>query len=396
VKGAPEALSRSGITGTPEAALARATELAHQGCRVLALAEARSGQPPRFLGLVGLEDPPRDAARDTIERCRAAGIRVSLVTGDHVGTATAVARAVGLDGAGAVDLSELRGGLEDVIDQPVLARASPDQKLEAVRLWQQRGEVVAMTGDGVNDAPALRLADIGVAMGERGTDVARQAADLVLADDELGTVAAAVEEGRRVYANIRRFLLYGLASGASELLIMLTAAVAGWPLPLLPAQILWLNLLTHGLAGTALGAEPAETGLMTRPPRNPGQRVLGGGLGWRVLVLGAALAGVGLLAPALLGVDTAPVRHSVVLLVLGAGQLGVALGARARRPQRTAGTNRTLPVMVGVAALLLVAATVLPPLSQLLGTAAVPGPAWPLAVVTALGAWWGSRALNRP
>src|SRR5262249_7256780 len=162
----------------------------------------------------------------------------------------------------------------------------PEQKLDIISARQAAGDVVAMTGDGVNDGPALRRADIGVAMGKRGTEVARQAADLVLADDELGTVVKATEEGRRVYGNIRRFLLYGLSGGLAEIAVMLIGPFLGLALPLLPAQILWINLLTHGLPGVALGGEPASPGVMNRPHRPPAESVLGGGLWQRIIRVG--------------------------------------------------------------------------------------------------------------
>jgi len=190
-----------------------------------------------LVGLVQLQDPLRPASARTIAACHDAGIEVALVTGDHPATAANVAALVGITAD----------------TQHVMARATPADKLVLIQAWQKAGHVVAMTGDGVNDGPALRRADIGVAMGERGTEVARQSADLIIGDDDLGTVIAAVEEGRRVYANIRRFLLYALSGGASEILLMLAGPLIGAPLPLLPAQILWLNLLTHSFAGAALG-----------------------------------------------------------------------------------------------------------------------------------------------
>ena len=174
----------------------------------------------------------------------------------------------------------------------MFARATPEQKLDIIQARRDRGDVVAMTGDGVNDGPALHRADIGVAMGERGTEVARQAADLVLADDDLATVVAAAEEGRRVYANIRRFLLYGLSGGTAEILVMLAGPFVGLALPLLPAQILWINLLTHGLPGVALGSEPVDPAVMRRPPRPPAESVLGAGLWQRILRVGIVITAV--------------------------------------------------------------------------------------------------------
>ena len=219
----------------------------------------------------------------------------------------------------------------------VFARATPEQKLSIIAGRQAAGDVVAMTGDGVNDGPALRRADIGVAMGKRGTEVARQAADLVLADDELGTVVAAAEEGRRVYANIRRFLLYALSGGAAEIAVMLACPFLGLPLVLLPAQILWVNLLTHGLPGVALGSEPADPGAMRRPPRPPAESVLGAGLWPRIARVGVVIAAV-TLGVALWGQATGRPWQSMAFLALGTTQLAVA--ARLTGPPGHAGQPR--------------------------------------------------------
>ena len=389
-KGAPESVLDPHVLDEPgevlEQARQRSQAMADEGCRVLALAERELGDPAadpaavadpessmRLLGLVALHDPPRDGAAATIGACHDAGIDVVLVTGDHRATADAIARQVGILGDGAV-----------------MARATPVDKLDAVRRWQADGHVVAMTGDGVNDGPALKRADIGVAMGGRGTEVARQAADLVLADDDIGTVVAAVEEGRRVYANIRRFLLYGIAGGTSEVLVMLAGPFLGNPLPLLPAQILWINLLTHSFVGAALGSEPVEAGSMRRPPRSPREGVLGGGLWWRILLVAALLAAASLVVAARAPADVA---RSATLLALGAGQLGVAWGVRSR-PRAGEQPNPALAAAIGGAGLMLVAPVVLPPLQALLSTTTVPGWGWAFAAGAALTAYVLTRILR--
>ena len=329
--------------------------------------------------------PPR---RATLESCRTAGIRVVLVTGDHALTATSIARQVGLapEPLRQLDLSTQVLDRGDGLDVDVIARATPADKLAAIRIWQDEGHVVAMTGDGVNDGPALRRADIGVAMGQRGTEVARQAADLVIADDELATVVAAVEEGRRVYANIRRFLLYGLSGGMAEIIVMLVGPFAGMPLPLLPAQILWINLLTHSLTGTALGSEPVEVGSMERPPRSPREGVLGGGLWWRIALLMLVVAGAG--GTAAWAVPSA-VAQSTLMVALGTAMLGVALGVRARGHHPRA--NPLLPASVAASELLLVAAVEVPPLQELMGTTSIGWTGYVASAAAGAAAWLLTR-----
>ena len=342
-KGAPEAiLAPEGVTGdaaTLKRAVAHAEGFAREGFRVLAVAAAdQPDQPPaeelehglRLLGLAAIYDPPRLAAAATIDACQAAGITSVLITGDHPATAAAVATGLGIisPGGEVVNCRAARDAA-DYSTAQVFARASPEQKLTIIQARRTAGDVVAMTGDGVNDGPALRHADIGVAMGKRGTEVARQAADLVLADDDLGTVVAAVEEGRRVYANIRRFLLYGLSGGSAEIAVMLIGPFLGLALPLLPAQILWVNLLTHGLPGVALGSEPAEPGAMRRPPRPPAESVLGAGLWERIARVGVVIAAV-TLGVAVWGHATGRPWQSMAFFALGATQLAVAAGSRVR------------------------------------------------------------------
>jgi Ca2+-transporting ATPase len=277
---------------------------------------------------------------------------------------------------------QIRQGLvQDLTTPRVFARTTPEQKLDIIQAWRDRGDVVAMTGDGVNDGPALRRSDIGVAMGHRGTEVARQAADLVLADDELATIVAAVEEGRRVYANIRRFLVFGLSGGAAEILVMLIGPFVGLTVPLLAAQILWINLLTHGLTGVALGAEPVDHGVMTRPPRPPQESVLGDGLWQRVLRVSLVLT-VAALAIGRWGMESGAEWQSMLFVSLVSLQLGVALGLRSRLWTRG---NLFLPAAVAGSLLLALAGLYVPALNGLLGT--VPLPARDAALAVGIGAF---------
>ncbi|WP_330180556.1 cation-translocating P-type ATPase [Nocardia sp. NBC_01503] len=377
-KGAPESILNSTVLGDDPELLLRASEhanrWAHNGFRVLAVAQTDRADTPaaredperglHLLGLIAIFDPPRTAAAATIAACRGAGIRPVLITGDHPGTARAVAAELGIitPDEAVVDCREPIGPY--LTTGTVFARATPDQKLTIIQALRDDGQVVAMNGDGVNDGPALRRADIGVAMGERGTEVARQAADLVLADDDLDTLVVAVGEGRRVYANIRRFLVYGLSGGAAEIAVMLAGPFLGLALPLLPAQILWINLLTHGLPGVALGGEPAAPGIMGRAPRPPEQSILGAGLWQRVVRIAFVLTAV-TLGVAVWAYHTDRPWQSMAFFALGTTQLAVALGSRAR-PRSL--DNPLLLVAVAAALGLQSAALYLPPLRDLLGT----------------------------
>jgi Ca2+-transporting ATPase len=346
-------------------------------------------------------DPPRDDAESVVSACRAAGIRPLLITGDHVETALAVARQVGIarpDSEVADGDAVARGEHVARVERiDVYARTHPEQKVDIIDAWQARGHVVAMTGDGVNDAPALRRADIGVAMGKRGTEVARQAADLVLADDDLRTVVTAVAEGRRIYANIRSFLRYGLSGGLAEVLVILLAPFLGIATPLLPGQILWINMLTHGVPGVAFGGEPLDPDAMQRPSPSPERSVLGDGLVRRVIVGGSLIAAVSM-AAGLLALAQSWHTTTIVFLTLGLAQLVLALALRAPRSTRRLG-ERALEVSVAVALALQVLAATWSPLQELLGTRSVEPAGWaavltlasvPGAVVAA-STWLGRR-----
>ncbi len=315
VKGAPERiLEMSGTLLTPEgpqtidreAIKGEAEKLAGRGLRVLAMAVAREEERVKsvrddnpedltFLGFQGMMDPPREDAIRAIENCRRAGIRVMMVTGDNPVTAQAIARKVGIGEDG--DVEVFTGAkLERLSDEElkrtirrasVYARISPSQKLRIVNTLKSMGEIVAVTGDGVNDAPALKSAHIGAAMGKAGTDVAKEASDMVLTDDNFATVYAAVEEGRTVFANIRKATFFLVSSGAGEVLAILASLVLRMPLPLLPSQILWMNVVTNGVAHIALAFEPGEEEQFRRPPRDPREGIL-----TRLIVERTILAGL--------------------------------------------------------------------------------------------------------
>ena len=253
-----------------------------------------------FLGIVGMIDPPRSEAKDAVEICQRAGIRPVMITGDHPLTARHIATELGIAEDKRIltdrDLASLpREDLVDLVEEvPVYARVSPEHKLDIVEALQEKGHIVAMTGDGVNDAPALKRADIGVAMGITGTDVSKEAADMVLTDDNFATIVAAVEQGRVIYDNIRKFIKYLLTSNSAEILVMLVGPFVGLGLPLLPLQILWINLVTDGPPALALSTEPAERDIMRRPPRPPRESVFARGLGRHVIWVGVLMALVSL------------------------------------------------------------------------------------------------------
>ncbi len=286
-------------------------EMASRALRVLALAyRDDEGAEPMidennltFAGLVGMIDPPREEVKQAVVRCREAGIRPVMITGDHPATATAIAKELGI--ASETDRVVTGQELDAMTDDDlatnvehiaVYARVAPEHKLRVVRAWKARGEIVAMTGDGVNDAPAVKAADIGIAMGITGTDVTREAAAMVLMDDNFASIVNAVEEGRAIYDNIRKFLIFLLSCNAGELMLMLIASLLGWPIPLIPVQLLWINLVTDGLPALALAMEPPEPGLMLRRPRQSTESMLSWSLAVAVIGQGMLLAAVGLAA----------------------------------------------------------------------------------------------------
>jgi P-type Ca2+ transporter type 2C len=248
-----------------------ATQLAARGLRVLAVAIGAGAEETnlRLLGLIGIADPPRSEAIEAVAAARSAGIQTVMITGDHPVTARVIGRELGID------------------PELVHARATPEDKLKIVRDWKACGAIVAMTGDGVNDAPALREAHVGIAMGKTGTEVTREVSDIVLADDNFASIVAAVREGRGIFDNIRKALVYLLSGNVAELAVMLIASLAGLPLPLLPLQLLWINLVTDGLPALALVMDPPDADVMTRPPHPPKEPILGRPEWTTILLTGA-------------------------------------------------------------------------------------------------------------
>lgn len=259
-----------------------------------------------LIGIQGMMDPPREEAKQAIQECREAGIKTIMITGDHKITAAAIAKELTIlpEGGLVIDGKTLDTlsveDLEDRVDDIyVYARVSPEHKLKIVQALQKRDHIVAMTGDGVNDAPAIKAANIGIAMGITGTDVAKEASELVLADDNFLTIKEAIKEGRNIYENIRKFIRYMLASNVGEILVMLFAMILGMPLPLVAIQILWINLVTDGLPAIALGMDQAEGDVMKRKPRKQNESVFARGLGWKIISRGIMIGVVTIVAFAL-------------------------------------------------------------------------------------------------
>lgn len=282
-----------------------------------------------FAGLLGLIDPLRPDVKEAINECKTAGIRPVMITGDHLETASAIARDLGILSAGKLAITGSQLGtlpheaLANTIESiSVYARVSPEQKLTIVKTLQQKKHFVAMTGDGVNDAPSLRMADIGVAMGVAGTDVSKEAADMILLDDNFATIVKAIKEGRRIYDNIRRFIKYIMTCNGAEILIIFCAPLIGLPVPLQPIHILWINLVTDGLPGLALASEKAEKNIMSRPPRLSSESIFAGGVGIHILWVGTLMAVITLATEAIAIQVQNDRWQTMVFTVLSLAQLG--------------------------------------------------------------------------
>jgi magnesium-transporting ATPase (P-type) len=382
-----------------------ATDLAARGMRVLSIAMkrvTRAGGRLDFediergctlLALVGIIDPPREESARAVAECREAGVRVKMITGDHVETARAVGSMLAI-GSGApaltgaeveaLDDEELRRVVPGI---DVYARASPEHKLRLVRALQANGDVVAMTGDGVNDAPALKRADVGVAMGRKGTDAAKEAADMVLADDNFATISSAVREGRGVYDNIRKFVLFMLPTNGGEGLVVVAALLFELVLPLTPVQVLWINLATSGTLGLALAFEHAESGVMRRPPRPPRETLLTGLFAWRIVMVSILMmsAALGLFLWELArGTDLAAARTIAVNAVVIA-EMFYLLNSRfifdSVLSRRGLLGNPWVPVAIGACLALQLAFTYAPPLQHVFGSTALSATQWARVVL---------------
>jgi len=346
-----------------------------------------------ILGLIGLMDPPREEAREAVSMCKAAGIKPVMITGDHPLTARAIARKLGileddhrtiLTGRELAELpvEEFKERVEHI---RVYARVAPEQKLKIVKALQDRGQFVAMTGDGVNDAPALKRADIGVAMGITGTDVAKEAAHMILLDDNFATIVKAVKEGRRIYDNIRKFVKYLLTTNSGEIWTLFLAPLVGLPIPLLPIHILWINLMTDGLPALALAVEPPEGDVMKRPPRHPQESIFAHGLWIHALWVGMLMAGIALFIQAW-SIKTGNVHwQTMVFTILCFTQLGNVLAIRSERESLfTMGlfSNKPLLGAVVLSFLFQIAVVYLPALNPIFRTQ----PLSPMELILALAA----------
>ena len=336
IKGAPEKIiSLCDIVDKKEVE-SRNFTMAKQGLRVLGFAVKEKGKT-RFVGLIGLEDPPRATVKQAIEEAKKAGIRSIMITGDNIETARAIAKKIGIKGEAvtgtdldSMTVTVLRDRVQEIA---IYARVSPMHKLKILEALQKDGEIVAMSGDGVNDAPALKGAHVGIAMGSIGTQVAREASSVVLADDHYATMVTAVREGRRIYDNIRKFVLFLLRANFDEILLIMTVLALDMPLPYLPIHILWINLMTDSLPALALGTEKAEPDIMKKPPRKPGESILAGEWGSLVFASVLAFSFAFLLFLYLLSIGKPLVEaRSVTLMMAITFELLLAHNVRSRRP----------------------------------------------------------------
>lgn len=326
-----------------------------------------------FVGLFGMIDPPRAEVKEAVALTKTAGMRTVMITGDHPLTAAEIARQLGISENGrvitGVELEKMSPGelQAAVAEVNVFARVSPEHKIRIVEALQVRGEIVSMTGDGVNDAPALRRADIGVAMGITGTDVSKEASDLVLLDDNFATIVAAVKEGRTIYDNIRKFVRFSVAGNIGKVLVMLVAPFLGKPVPLLPLQLLWLNLLTDGLLGLGMGVEHPERNTMHRPPYSPREGVFSRGAGAQTVWVGALIGALGLGIGSWYYFGGRPEWQTMIFTVLAFAQVGQALASRSTRESIFSLGLTSNPLLLGMVVLVIglqLAVIYIPPIAD--------------------------------
>jgi Ca2+-transporting ATPase len=360
-----------------------------------------------FTGLVGMIDPPREEVKAAVAECKQAGIKTVMITGDHKNTAAAVGRELGFFAEQSIaitgeDLEQMsQEQLEKEVDHiAVYARVSPEHKLRIVKAWRKRGDVAAMTGDGVNDAPAVKEADIGVAMGITGTDVTKEVSDMVLTDDNFTSIVAAVREGRGIYDNIQKFIHYLLSCNTGEILVMFIASVLGWPAPLLPIQILWINLVTDGLPALALGVEPMEATIMQRPPRKPHQALITKNRAILLLTQGALIAFCCLLAfYYVLRVEQAHKERAMTaaFLVLSCSQLFHSLNCRSMTQsvwQLGFFTNPSIIAAFLISLSLQLAAVSIPALQKIFKTESLDWKEWLLVLALSSFPLWAMEAIK--
>ena len=385
------------------------TALAERALRVLAVAYKDVDWVPSddretesalvFCGLIAMEDPPRPGVKEAVAQCRQAGILPVMITGDHAATALAIGRRLGMaDRSSQVMTGRELDRLTDqelsqrVFDYRIFARVSPEHKVKIVKAFQQRGRVVAMTGDGVNDAPALKSADIGCAMGKNGTEVAQSAADMVLTDDNFSTIVAAVREGRGIYQNIRKTIHFLLSCNIGEILVVFAAFLLRVPTPLLAIQLLWVNLVTDSFPALALGVDPIQRDVMNAPPHRRDEGIFAGGMGFSVAVEGCLVGALALLAYTLGRVffDADPANpvtgRTMAFCVLSLSQLVHSFNMRSEHSVFRLGifSNRKLVAACGLCAFLMVSVVLFPPLATLFKTTALTGFQWLLVAALSL------------
>jgi Ca2+-transporting ATPase len=407
VKGAFDVLADKCINGDLHAGRQQTDELSRQALRVLAVGYKEIDSLPEnitadtlekdltFMGLVGMIDPPRPEAREAVAVCRKAGIKPVMITGDHVVTASAIAEDLGilLEGDEAVTGSELTSMSEEELNRrvehiSVYARVSPEDKIRIVRAWQNRGAVVSMTGDGVNDSPALKAADIGCAMGITGTDVAKGASDMILTDDNFATIVDAVKEGRGIYDNIKHAVGFLLGTNIGEVLVVFTAMLIWQTSPLLAVQLLWINLVTDSLPAIALGMEPVDQGVMQRKPKPKDESIFADGFGIRIIFQGVMFAILTLAGFVLAWKNTGDLTsaRTMAFIVLAGSQIFHAYNMRSAHSLFKIGffSNKYLNGAAFISLLLMLLVSFIPPIASAFGMTQLPGQMYLTALLLAV------------